>query len=98
MMRKLKKVDEFRTEASNAIFTKQQALAVAFKLFELELADPANSEEDTRILSEAMKRVSFYYFDSTTTQTDAILDSIGVARMTSEDIINAINILIFEAE
>ena len=97
-MRTLKKIDEFRVEAVNAVFTKQQALAVAFKLFELELADPDNSEEDSRILTDAMKRVSIYYFDSTATQTDTILDAIGVARLTAEDIINAINIMIFEAK
>ena len=45
-MRTFHKIDEFRTEAANALFTKQQAISVTMRLLELELADPQNSEEE----------------------------------------------------
>lgn len=36
-MRTLKKLDEFRTEAGNALFTKSQAVAVTLRLLEMEM-------------------------------------------------------------
>ena len=42
-MRTFHKIDEFRTEAANALFTKQQAISVTMRLLELELADPQNN-------------------------------------------------------
>ena len=97
-MRFLNKVDEFKQEANNALFTKEQALAVALKLFDLELADSDNSEEDIRVLTDARQRVSIRYFDSNATQTDEILDSVGVARLTAQDIAQAIDVMLFESK
>ncbi len=97
-MRFLNKVDEFKQEANNALFTKEQAIAVAVKLFDVELADPSNSEEDIRVLTDAKNRVSIRYFDSTATQVDEILDSVGVARLTVQDIAQAIDVMLFESK
>lgn len=97
-MRFLNKVDEFKQETTNALFTKEQAIAVVLKLFDLELADPDNSEEDIRVLTDARQRVSIRYFDSTATQTDEILDSVGVARLTAQDIAQAIEVMLFESK
>ncbi len=97
-MRFLNKVDEFKQETTNALFTKEQALAVTIKLFDLELADPSNSEEDIRVLTDARQRVSIQYFDSTATQVDEILDSVGVARLTTQDIAQAIDVMLFESK
>lgn len=97
-MRFLNKVDEFKQETTNALFTKEQALAVTIKLFDLELADPSNSEEDIRVLTDARQRVSIQYFDSTATQVDEILDSVGVARLTAQDIAQAIDVMLFESK
>lgn len=98
MMRFLNKIDEFKQETTNALFTKEQALAVTIKLFDLELADPSNSEEDIRVLTDARQRVSIQYFDSTATQVDEILDSVGVARLTAQDIAQAIDVMLFESK
>ena len=97
-MRFLNKVDEFKQEATNALFTKEQAIAVAIKLFDAELADPSNSEEDIRVLTDARQRVSIHYFDNTASNVDEILDSVGVARLTAHDIAQAIDIMLFESK
>ena len=97
-MRTLDKIDEFRTEAENALFTKQQALSITLKLLELELESPKNDEEDKRILEAAIKRVNIRYLDATNTDTDNLLDAYNVARLTAEDILEAINVIIFEAK
>lgn len=97
-MRMLSKIDEFKSEASNALFTRQQALSTTLYLLKAELASPENDEEETRILNEAIQHVSLHYLDETETATDAMLDSLGVARLTAEDVVRAIEVLIFEAE
>ncbi len=95
-MRTLRKIEEFRKEASNALFTHQQALCVARKLFELEL-NGDNSPEDMRILQGALQRLDIRYFDATSTEIDAVLDAAGVARLTADNIADAIDVMIFEA-
>ena len=97
-MRTFHKIDEFRTEAANALFTKQQAISVTMRLLELELADPQNNEEEKQVLTNAVSRVGMRYLDATNTQTDEILDSFGVARIRCEDIIEGINMILFEAK
>lgn len=95
-MRSLNKIDEFRREAGNALFTKQQAVAVTLRLLEMESNDPNNTQQETEILNAAMRKINFTYLDATHTQTDALLDSLSVARLTANDIIEAINLIIFE--
>ena len=97
-MRALNKIDEFRLEASNALFTKEQALEVTQRLLELELADPENSEEENRIIKYAIERIGLNYMDMTASETDSILDSCNVARLNSNDIANAIDMAIMEAK
>ncbi len=97
-MRALNKIDEFRQEASNALFTKEQALEVTQRLLELELADPENSEEENRIIKYAIERIGLNYMDMTASETDSILDSCNVARLNSNDIANAIDMAIMEAK
>ncbi len=38
------------------------------------------------------------YLDSTNTETDAMLDSLGVARITSEQIVSAVQAILFDAK
>lgn len=97
-MRTLQKVDEFRREADKALFTKQQAVAVTMNLLEAERKNADNSEEETRILTDAMQKIAFRYLDATESETDALLDSLGVARLTSEDIIGAIDAVLFDCK
>ena len=97
-MRSLKKIEEFRREASNALFTKEQAIVVATKLFELELSQPDLGENDRNVLENALSRISLRYFDTTETETDAILDAAGVARLTVNDIADAMDVMLFEAQ
>ena len=96
-MRTLNLVDEFRQEATQALFNKQQAIAVTYKLLEMELANPANSAQDQAILAAAAQRVSIRYLDQTQTGTDQLLDSLGVARFTAQNITDALKTLIFES-
>ena len=44
-MRTLNKVIEFQQEASNALFTKAQALAITMQLLELERRQPENTPQ-----------------------------------------------------
>lgn len=97
-MRSLDKIDEFRREAGSALFTKQQAIAVTLRLLELEIADPQNTDEEKQILTDAMRNINFTYLDATSSETDALLDSLSVARLTAENIIDAINVIIFESK
>ena len=76
-MRTLTHLDEFRREAQNALFTKQQAISVTLRLLEL---------------------AEFRYIDQTKTETDRMLDECGVARITAQDIIEAINALLFDVQ
>lgn len=95
-MLKLNKVDEFRREAANAIFTKQQALAITLQLLKRE-ADDAD-EETKAVLNKAIEKINVSYLDDTSTETDVLLDTFNVARLNSADILNAINVIIFECE
>ena len=97
-MRTLYKLEEFKREAGEALFTKQQAVAVTLRLLELELNDPQNSEEDRRILSDGMKKATFSYLDSTQTEIDALLDSVGAARISASSVADAVSRIIFDVE
>ncbi len=97
-MRTLNKVIEFRQEASNALFTKAQALAVTMQLLELERRQPETTPEEAAVLDHAMKNLNFRYLDTTETQTDQMLDSLGVARLTTEEIVQAIEAIVFDME
>ena len=97
-MRTLKAVEELRREARNALFTKQQAIQVALKLFEREISDPDNTDDETRALLAARGRVGIHYLDETSTVTDEILDAAGVARLTADNIADAIDVMLFEAQ
>lgn len=97
-MRTFRRIEEFKTEASNALFTKQQALSITLKLFELELADTSNSNQDKKILNDAIQNVNINYFDMTSSETDKILDLVGVARLNIYDISNAIDTILFECK
>lgn len=95
-MRILEAVDEFRREAGQALFTKQQAVAVTMSLLDTERKNPDNTEEETRILTDAMNKITFRYLDATESGTDALLDQLNVARLTSENIIAAIEAVLFD--
>lgn len=97
-MRTLNKIIEFRQEASNALFTKAQALAVTMQLLELERRQPETTPEEAAVLDNAMKNLNFRYLDPTETQTDQMLDSLGVARLTTEKIVQAIEAVVFDME
>ncbi len=97
-MRRLEKVDEFRREAQNALFTRQQAMAVTLQLLQRELKDETNTKEDVRVLSNAIQSISIKYLDSTETETDVLLDSFNVARLTADDILKAINDILFDVQ
>lgn len=98
-MHNLTKIDEFKAEAGNALFNKQQALSIAKRLLEMEAADNANhSADDCRLLSAAALKLDFSYLDQNKTQTDVLLDSYGVARITSEDITTAIDNILFDVK
>jgi len=96
-MRMLSKVDEFQREAANALFTRSQAVAVTLRLLEMEMND-SDSAEEAETLANAMRIAHVGYLDATSTETDALLDSMGVARITSEDIVKAIKAIVFDAE
>lgn len=95
-MLKLNKVDEFRREAGNALFTKQQAMAITLQLLKRE-ADEAD-EKAKAVLLKAIDKINIRYLDDTSTETDVLLDTFNVARLNSADILNAINMIIFECE
>lgn len=94
-MIKLDKVSEFRQEAANAVFTKQQALAITVQLLKSELLDTSD-QSSIKILNSAIEKVNLNYLDSNKTKTDVLLDTFNVARLTSQDILNAIEQIIFE--
>lgn len=97
-MRVLDSVTEFKTEAENAVFSKQQAVAATLQLLQKELNHPDNSEADAKVLSDAIAKAEFRYIDATTTETDRMLDGLGVARFTTDDIVNAIHSLLFDVK
>ena len=96
-MRKLDKIDEFQREASNALFTRSQAVAVTLRLLEMEM-NSCDSAEEAEVLANAMRIAHVGYLDATSTEIDTLLDSMGVARITAEDIVKAINAIVFDAE
>ncbi|MFQ9873131.1 MAG: hypothetical protein ACLRVT_09145 [Oscillospiraceae bacterium] len=49
-MRTLTHLDEFRREAQNALFTKQQAISVTLRLLELEKNSQENTDQESAIL------------------------------------------------
>ena len=96
-MRTLNKVDEFQKEASNALFTRSQAVAVTLRLLEMEMNDSGTAEEE-EVFANALRIAHVGYLDATNTETDALLDSMGVARITADDIVNAVKSILFDAE
>lgn len=97
-MRKLEKVDEFRQEAKCAVFTRQQAMAITLQLLQRELKNEENTKEDVRVLSNAIQSISIKYLDNTQTETDTLLDSFNVARLTADDILKAIEDIMFDVQ
>ena len=96
-MRTLNSVSEFQTEAANAVFTKQQAISATLQLLTKEWNDPGNTPEEKSVLENAIQRAEFRYIDATKSETDRMLDAIGVARFTTQDIVNAIQAIVFDA-
>ncbi len=97
-MRNLELVEEFRREAQHALFTKQQAVVVTLRLLEAERNNESNTEEEQKILSDAMQRINFHYLDTTSSRTDEILDAAGVARLSADNIADAIDVVVFESK
>ena len=95
-MRTLNSVSEFQTEAANAVFTKQQAISATLQLLTKEWNDPGNTPEEKSVLENAIQRAEFRYIDATKSETDRMLDAIGVARFTTQDIVNAIQAIVFD--
>ena len=96
-MNNLEKLDEFRTEASGALFNKSQAVAVTLRLLEAEM-NACETPEEAEVFARALKIAHVGYLDSTNTETDAMLDSLGVARITSEQIVSAVQAILFDAK
>ena len=96
-MKSLKIIDEFRVEAKEALVTKQQVVSITLRLLQAELA-AAEDAHDKETLSKALQSITFSYLDATATRIDEMLDEVGVARFTSEQIINAIQNVIFDVE
>ena len=59
-MRTLNKVIEFQQEASNALFTKAQALAITMQLLELERRQPENTPEEAAVLEKRDEKTSTF--------------------------------------
>ena len=97
-MRQLTAVLEFQEEAANAVFTKQQAVAATLQLLRREENDPVNTAEETALFAAAVGRAEFRYIDATNTETDRMLDAIGVARVTAADVVRAIHDLLFDLQ
>lgn len=97
-MRSLPYIDEFKAEAADAVFTKQQAIAATLQLLQKEQANPANTDEETALFTNAMQKAEFRYIDSTVTDTDRMLDGLGVARFTTQSIVDALDALLFDVK
>ena len=61
-------------------------------------ADSRKTREEAAVLENAMKNLNFRYLDTTETQTDQMLDSLGVARLTTAEIAQAIEAVVFDME
>jgi len=90
-------LDEFKAEAANALFTKAQATAVTAALLEKGKREAA-TEEKARQIDRAASSVMQYYLDPTESETDSMLDSLGVARISADDIVRTVEMLLFDAE
>ena len=55
-MRTLHYINEFKTEAANAVFTKQQAVAATLQLLEKERLCPDNTDEETALFTTAIEK------------------------------------------
>ena len=95
-MRALEFVDEFRREAANALLTRQQAMAITLQLLTRELKEGENTPEEVEQLEKAIQKIDLRYLDATATQTDLLLDSFNVARFTTEDVLKAIDNIMFD--
>ena len=97
-MRSLPYIDEFKAEAGDAVFTKQQAVAATLQLLQKEQANPDNNEAETALFANAIAKAEFRYIDATVTETDRMLDGLGVARFTTQSIVDAIKSLLFDVQ
>ncbi len=97
-MNNLPYLEEFKTEAAGASFTKQQAVSATLTILQKEKTKSNNSPSDTKVFDDALKKAEFKYIDATSTETDVMLDSLGVARFSCDDIVKAINDLIFDVK
>ncbi len=68
------------------------------RLLELERQQPENTQAEATVLENAMRSINFRYLDATETQTDQLLDSLGVARLTADDIVQAVEAVVFDME
>lgn len=96
-MRPLPTIEEFKREARNAVFTKEQAMQISLKLLTKELQSPDNTDEEKKILQKAIEYFSIRYLDETQTETDAMLDAFNVARLTTDDIAEGLKVVLFDA-
>ena len=96
-MRNLDKIDQFKQEAGAALFTSQQAMTVTARLLQLELADARNTQKEQEVLTRALAKLNMHYLDQTASEIDALLDACGVARITAEGIVRAIESVLFDA-
>lgn len=97
-MRPLPIIEEFKREARNAIFTKEQAMQISLKLLTKELQSPDNTDEEKAVLQKAIEYFSIRYLDETQTETDAMLDAFNVARLTTDDIAEGLKVVLFDAD
>ncbi len=97
-MRPLPIIEEFKREARNAIFTKEQAMQISLKLLTKELQSPDNTDEEKAVLQKAVEYFSIRYLDETQTETDAMLDAFNVARLTTDDIAEGLKVVLFDAK
>ena len=97
-MRTLESVNEFKTEAADAVFTKQQAVAATLQLLQTEKDNAENTPEETALFAKALAQAEFRYIDDNITQTDRMLDALGVAHYTTDKITKAIEDLVFDVQ
>jgi len=96
-MKTFRMLDEFKAEAAGALFTRAQAGAVTTALLSKCKEETGDSETAAEI-DRAAARAMHYYLDPTQSDTDVLLDSLGVARISADDIVRAIEMLLFDAE
>ncbi len=98
-MMTLQSLDELIREAPHALYTREQAVQVSIMLLRKEL-NRAGSINEAEILRRAINQFTrnFRYLDSTASETDQMLDSLEVPRLRTEDIVEAIKAVLFDAE